>query len=279
MAAIYCRDDVGGSGLRRIDAVRIFEKLADRRSDRRRRSCRFTTCAHGWSTASAPRNSVRTGCPGSASMDAIASYCLTEPGAGSDAACVTYQGCSMPGTTGCSTESNSSSPVAGSSDVYVVMARTGSEGPKGISAFVVPKDTPGLSFGTDEQKMGWNAQPTAQVVFEGARVPADASARRRGRRGHRVRHCDEGPQRRPHQHRRLLARRRAGRPTTRRPRTWPTGRPSAAHCSTSRPSGSRWPTWRPRCETSRTLLWRAATALDEDHPDRGRAVRDGQAAT
>ncbi|PRC55931.1 acyl-CoA dehydrogenase, partial [Mycobacterium sp. ITM-2017-0098] len=63
---------------------------------------------------------------------------------------------------------------AGSSDVYVVMARTGSEGPKGISAFVVPKDAPGLGFGTDEQKMGWNAQPTKQVIFEGARVPADA---------------------------------------------------------------------------------------------------------
>jgi len=62
---------------------------------------------------------------------------------------------------------------AGTSDVYVVMARTGGEGPRGISAFVVEKTTAGMSFGADEQKMGWNAQPTAQVIFEGVRVPAD----------------------------------------------------------------------------------------------------------
>ena len=63
---------------------------------------------------------------------------------------------------------------AGSSDVYVVMARTGADGPRGISAFVVEKGTPGLSFGAQEQKMGWHAQPTAQVILEGVRVPADA---------------------------------------------------------------------------------------------------------
>ena len=63
---------------------------------------------------------------------------------------------------------------AGASDVYVVMARTSGAGPRGISAFVVENDTPGVSFGADEHKMGWNAQPTAQVVFEGARVPVDA---------------------------------------------------------------------------------------------------------
>jgi alkylation response protein AidB-like acyl-CoA dehydrogenase len=63
---------------------------------------------------------------------------------------------------------------AGTSDVYVVMARTGADGPRGISAFIVEKDTAGLSFGANEDKMGWNAQPTAQVVLEGVRVPAEA---------------------------------------------------------------------------------------------------------
>ena len=63
---------------------------------------------------------------------------------------------------------------AGTSDVYVVMARTGGEGPRGISAFIVEKGTPGLSFGADEEKMGWNSQPTAQVILEGVRVPAEA---------------------------------------------------------------------------------------------------------
>ena len=107
-------------------------------------------------------------------MDAIASYCLTEPGAGSDAAALRTSAVETGRAIMCSTASSSSSPARAASDVYVVMARTGGEGPRGISAFIVEKGTPGLSFGAHEEKMGWHAQPTAQVILEGVRVPADA---------------------------------------------------------------------------------------------------------
>src|SRR5512139_2652875 len=106
-------------------------------------------------------------------METIASYCLTEPGAGSDASAL---------HTKAIRESDhyvldgvkQFISGAGHSDLYLVMARTGGEGPRGISTFLVEKDSPGLSFGANEAKMGWNAQPTAQVIFEGVRVPADA---------------------------------------------------------------------------------------------------------
>ena len=106
-------------------------------------------------------------------MEAIASYCLTEPGAGSDAGALRTKAV-RDGDDYVLDGVKQFISGAGESDVYVVMARTGGDGPRGISAFIVEKDTPGLSFGADEEKMGWNAQPTAQVVFEGARVPADA---------------------------------------------------------------------------------------------------------
>ena len=155
---------------------------------------------------------------------------------------------------------------AGSSDVYVVMARTGSEGPKGISAFVVPKDTPGLSFGTDEQKMGWNAQPTKQVVFEGARVPADAllggadgegtgfGIAMKGLNGGRINiaACSlGGAQVAYDKAATYLADRQAFGGSL---LDEPTIRFTLADMAT-------------KLQTSRTLLWRAATALDEDHPD------------
>lgn len=115
----------------------------------------------------------KTWVPRLASMEAIASYCLTEPGAGSDAAALRTRAV-RDGDDYLLDGVKQFISGAGSSDVYVVMARTGADGPKGISAFVVEKDAPGLSFGAQEQKMGWNAQPTAQVIFEGVRVPADA---------------------------------------------------------------------------------------------------------
>jgi alkylation response protein AidB-like acyl-CoA dehydrogenase len=110
-------------------------------------------------------------------MDVIASYCLTEPGAGSDASALSTRAVKQ------GPEKNADYVLdgvkqfisgAGTSDVYVVMARTGGEGPRGISAFIVEKGSEGLSFGAHEEKMGWNAQPTAQVIFDGVRVPADA---------------------------------------------------------------------------------------------------------
>src|SRR5690242_7414076 len=154
MAAIYCREDVGGSGLRRIDAVRIFEQLDTADPTVAAFLSIHNMCA--WMIDSFGTGEQRkTWVPRLASMDAIASYCLTEPGAGSDASALRTRavrdgdGWVLDGV-------KQFISGAGSSDVYVVMARTGSDGPKGISAFVVDKDTPGLSFGADEQKMGWN---------------------------------------------------------------------------------------------------------------------------
>ncbi len=176
MAAIYCQEDVGGSGLRRLDAVRIFEQLAAADPAIAAFVSIHNMCA--WMIDSyGTKEQRKTWVPRLASMDAFASYCLTEPGAGSDAAAL--------GTKAVRDGSGENADYvldgvkqfisgAGVSDVYVVMARTGGEGPRGISAFIVEKGTPGLSFGAQEHKMGWNAQPTAQVVLEGVRVPADA---------------------------------------------------------------------------------------------------------
>jgi alkylation response protein AidB-like acyl-CoA dehydrogenase len=109
-------------------------------------------------------------------MDAIASYCLTEPGAGSDASALSTRAVKQ-GDDYVLDGVKQFISGAGASDVYVVMARTGGPekpGPRGISAFIVEKGTAGLSFGAHEEKMGWHAQPTAQVILDGVRVPADA---------------------------------------------------------------------------------------------------------
>ncbi|WP_019972261.1 acyl-CoA dehydrogenase family protein [Mycobacterium sp. 141] len=172
MAAIYCREDAGGSGLRRLDAVRIFEQLAAADPAIAAFLSIHNMCA--WMVDSFGTEEQRkTWVPRLASMDAIASYCLTEPGAGSDAAALRTRAV-RDGSDYVLDGDKQFISGAGSSDVYVVMARTGSPGPRGISAFVVEKGTPGLSFGAQEQKMGWNAQPTAQVIFDGVRVSADA---------------------------------------------------------------------------------------------------------
>src|SRR5919112_5247659 len=172
MAAIYCRDDVGGSGLRRIDAVRIFEQLAAADPTVAAFLSIHNMCA--WMVDTYGTHEQRKSwVPKLASMEAIASYCLTEPGAGSDAGALRTRAV-RDGDSYVLDGVKQFISGAGASDVYVVMARTGGDWPRGLSAFVVEKGTPGLSFGADEYKMGWNAQPTAQVVFEGARVPADA---------------------------------------------------------------------------------------------------------
>ena len=105
-------------------------------------------------------------------MEHLGSYCLTEPGAGSDAAALSTKAV-RDGDEYVLNGVKQFISGAGTSDVYVVMARTGDTGARGISAFIIPKDTPGLSFGANEKKMGWNAQPTRQVIFEDARVPAE----------------------------------------------------------------------------------------------------------
>jgi len=174
MAAIYCREDVGGTGLRRLDGVRIFEQLAMADPTTAAFLSIHNMCA--WMIDTFGTGEQRKiWVPPLASMDVIASYCLTEPGAGSDASALRTRAV-KDGAKGDYVLDGVKQFIsgAGSSHVYVVLARTGADGPRGISAFVVEKGAEGLSFGAQEEKMGWHAQPTAQVVLEGVRVPADA---------------------------------------------------------------------------------------------------------
>jgi len=172
MAGLYVREESGGAGLTRLDAAVVFEALAygcptisaflsihnmvawmiDRFGDDAQRAAQL---------------------PSLLTMERIASYCLTEPGSGSDAAALATRarrdnaGYVLDGT-------KQFISGAGVSDLYLTMARTGGDGAGGVSALLIPKETPGLSFGANEKKMGWNAQPTRQVIFAAARVPADA---------------------------------------------------------------------------------------------------------
>jgi alkylation response protein AidB-like acyl-CoA dehydrogenase len=128
-------------------------------------------CAHMIASYAAPEVRARH-LPGVASMETIVSYCLTEPGSGSDAAALrtraerTNAGWTLNGT-------KAFISGGGFSDLYLCMVRTGGEGPRGVSAVLVETGTPGLSFGAPERKMGWKAQPTAQVQFDDCRIPAD----------------------------------------------------------------------------------------------------------
>jgi alkylation response protein AidB-like acyl-CoA dehydrogenase len=168
-AGIYVREEFGGSGLSRLDAALIFEELS--------RGC----------VASAAFVSIHNMCswmidafggeelrarylPKLTRMETIASYCLTEPGSGSDAASLKTSA-RREGEHYVLDGGKAFISGAGFSDLYVVMCRTGEAGARGISALIVDKDAPGLSFGRNEDKMGWRAQPTAQVLFENCRVP------------------------------------------------------------------------------------------------------------
>lgn len=175
LAGIYVREDVGGSGLGRLDAALIFEALA-------------TGCPSIGSFISihnmvawmidrfGSEEQRQKWLPKLCSMELIASYCLTEPGSGSDAAALRTKaekhgnGWKLNGT-------KAFISGGGFSDLYLTMVRTGEEGPKegakGVSAVLVEKDAPGLSFGANEKKMGWRAQPTAQVQFDDCKIPAD----------------------------------------------------------------------------------------------------------
>jgi alkylation response protein AidB-like acyl-CoA dehydrogenase len=109
--------------------------------------------------------------PKLAKMELLSSYCLTEPGAGSDAAALSTRA-RREGDSYVLDGVKQFISGAGAADLYLVMARSGAAGAAGISAFLIEKGTPGLSFGANERKMGWNAQPTRQVILEGARIPA-----------------------------------------------------------------------------------------------------------
>jgi alkylation response protein AidB-like acyl-CoA dehydrogenase len=167
--AITVREDVGGSALSRLDSTVIFEELAQ--------GCTSTAAyisIHNmvaWMIDAFGGDMQRRHfVPKLASMEHFASYCLTEPGSGSDAASLATRATRV-GEHYVLNGTKAFISGGGVSDVYLVMARTGGEGPRGISCIVVEKGTPGLSFGAQEKKLGWKSQPTAMVLFDDCRVP------------------------------------------------------------------------------------------------------------
>jgi len=171
MGGIFVGEDVGGSGLSRLTATLIFEALAA--------GCPTTAAflsIHNMTAALIDTFGAdeqrRRWLPKLCSMELLASYCLTEPGAGSDAAALATRAVRDGGNYVLNGQKQFISG-AGASDLYLVMARSGGEGPSGISALLVPGNTAGVSFGANERKMGWNAQPTRAVMFEDARIPVE----------------------------------------------------------------------------------------------------------
>ncbi|TDH60945.1 acyl-CoA dehydrogenase [Dankookia rubra] len=172
MAALYVREESGGAGLTRLDAAVVFEALA--------MGCPAVSAylsIHNmvaWMIDRFGNDAQRARyLPDLIPMRQVASYALTEPGSGSDAAALRTRA-RREGGDYVLDGSKQFISGAGVSDLYLTMVRTGGDGPGGVSALLVPKETPGLSFGANEKKMGWNAQPTRAVIFEGARVPASA---------------------------------------------------------------------------------------------------------
>lgn len=168
-AGIYVREDVGGSALTRLDAALIFEALSE--------GCTSTAAflsIHNMASWMIDRfgteDQRQKWLPKLTPMELIASYCLTEPSSGSDAASLKTKAV-RDGDYYVLNGSKAFISGAGTSDIYVCMVRTGEAGAKGVSCLVVEKGTPGLSFGAAERKMGWNSQPTAQLIFEDCRVP------------------------------------------------------------------------------------------------------------
>ncbi len=168
-AGIYVNEDVGGSGLSRLDASIIFEALSY--GDVPVAAYLTIHNMASWMIDRFGSDDLRQRyLPRLTTMELIASYCLTEPGSGSDAANMRTTA-KLDGDHYVLNGGKAFISGGGVSDIYVVMARTGGEGAKGVSAFVVEKGMEGLSFGANERKMGWNAQPTAQVNFDNCRVP------------------------------------------------------------------------------------------------------------
>ncbi len=170
-AAIYVSEESGGIGLGRLESALIMEAMAY--------GCPAVSAfisihnMASWMIDSFGSKTVKTKyLPSLVTMDRIASYCLTEPGSGSDAAALKTKAV-LDGDHYVVTGSKAFISGAGENEVYVTMVRTGGEGPKGISCLVIEKDMPGVSFGANEKKMGWRAQPTAQVNFDAVRVPVE----------------------------------------------------------------------------------------------------------
>jgi len=166
---IYVNPDLGGSGLSRLDSTLIFESLSH--------GCTSTAAflsihnMANWMIDSFGSSELKESIvPDLCTMKKIASYCLTESGAGSDAGNLKTKAV-RDGDHYIVNGTKSFISGGGYSDVYVTMVRTGDQSSSGISTLMIEKDCPGISFGAQEKKMGWNSQPTAQVIFEDCRVP------------------------------------------------------------------------------------------------------------
>jgi len=171
MAGIYVSEDVGGSALSRLDATLIFEALAYACP-----SISSFISIHNmtaWMIDSFGTEEQRQKwLPQMTTLEKYCSYCLTEPGSGSDAAALKTK--AERDGNGWNINGGKTFISGGeTSELYLAMVRTGDDGPKGISAVMVENPTEGLSFGANEKKMGWRAQPTAQVLFDDCKVPAD----------------------------------------------------------------------------------------------------------
>lgn len=167
---IYASEACGGLGLKRLDAALIFEQLSQ--------GCTATTAyitIHNmctWMVSTFGNDAQRAEFGGKmTSGEWLGSYCLTEPGAGSDAAAL-KTGAKRDGDDYVLNGSKMFISGAGATDVLVVMARTADTGAKGVTAFIVPADLPGISYGKNEMKMGWRAQPTRLISFDNVRIPA-----------------------------------------------------------------------------------------------------------
>jgi len=169
--AIYVSEESGGIGLGRLEAALIMEAMAY--------GCPSTSAfisihnMAAWMIDRFGSDAVKAKyLPSLVTMDHIASYCLTEPGSGSDAAALKTTA-RLDGDHYVVTGTKQFISGAGANDLYVTMVRTGEDGPKGISCLVIEKDMAGVSFGANEKKLGWHSQPTAQVILEDVRVPAE----------------------------------------------------------------------------------------------------------
>ncbi|MFC3051742.1 acyl-CoA dehydrogenase family protein [Kordiimonas pumila] len=168
--SIYVSEEAGGCGLSRVESVLVFEQLSY--------GCPATSAMFSihnmatWMVDAFGSDDLKARVmPELVTLEKMASYCLTEPGAGSDAAALKTRAV-KDGDTYILNGAKAFISGSGDSDYYVVMARTGEDGPKGISCFLIEKGTPGLSFGAREKKLGWNCQRTATVNFDDCRVPA-----------------------------------------------------------------------------------------------------------
>jgi len=169
-AGIYIKEDVGGSALTRLDASIIFEALSS--GDVSAAAFLSIHNMASWMIDRFGSDELRQRyLPKLTTLEFIGSYCLTEPGAGSDAASLATTA-RREGDSYVLNGAKAFISGAGTSDVYVVMARSGAAGAAGVSTFVVENGTPGLSFGAQEKKMGWANQPTAMVHFDNVEIPA-----------------------------------------------------------------------------------------------------------